>query len=89
MDELFDMILDAVCGFFGIDTGRDRGSGILRRIFKFLLRVFLVAFGVFTFLLSFLQIRKMRRRRWLSVVLLVILILALALMAWYILKHYI
>ena len=89
MDELFDMILDAVCEFFGIDTSRDHGRGILRKIFKVLLRVLMFVFGAFAVMLSFLQIRKMHRHRWLSVLLLGLLILAIALIAWGIWRRYI
>ena len=46
MDELFDMILDAICEFFGIEYRRDHGPGIFRWIFRALLRIFLLLFGI-------------------------------------------
>ena len=83
MDELFDMILDAICSFFGIEYRRDRGPGILRWIFRVLLRVFLILFGILMTLMSFLQIRRMRRHRWVSVLVLVFTLSAIAFCVWY------
>ena len=84
MDELFNMILDAVYEFFGIDISRNRGPGILRWIFRILLRIFMVLFGILTALISFLQIRRMHRHRWVSVLLFFLLLAGIVLVAWYI-----
>lgn len=83
MDDLFDMILDAICEFFGIEYRRDQGPGILRWIFRVLLRIFLLLFGILTVLMSFLQIRKMRRRRWIAVLILILTVALIAFLVWY------
>ena len=83
MDELFDMILDAICEFFGIEYRRDQGPGIFRWIFRALLRIFLLLFGIIMTMMSFMQIRRMKRRRWVSVLLLVFVLGVVAFLVWY------
>ena len=83
MDELFDMILDAICEFFGIKYRRDQGPGIFRWIFRALLRIFLLLFGIIMTMMSFMQIRRMKRRRWVSVLLLVFVLGVIAFLVWY------
>ena len=83
MDELFDMILDAICEFFGIEYRRDQGPGIFRWIVRALLRIFLLLFGIIMTMMSFMQIRRMKRRRWVSVLLLVFVLGVIAFLVWY------
>ena len=83
MDDLFDMMLDAICEFFGIEYRRDHGPGILRFIFRVLLRIFLLLFGILTMIMSFLQIRKMRRHRWIAILILILTVAVIAFLVWY------
>ena len=78
MDELWDAILDAVCDFIGIERRQGNGPGLLRWLFRLIFKIFLLLFGILAFSISFLQFRRLRRYRLVSVLLLLALVVVVA-----------
>ena len=88
MNDLFDVVIDAVCDFLGLEKRRGHEPGIFRWVLRVLWKIFLLLFGLLALILSVFRIRRRprKRRRWLLWVILWVAILAGAFLAWYFLR---
>lgn len=87
MYELFDVILDALCDFLGIENRKGEGPGILRWFFRVLFGIFMVLFSILMTILSLFRIRRPRKRLWRWIWLIVLLFVMIA-VAVFLLMHF-
>ena len=88
MGDLFDVIFDVICDFFGIEHRRDASPGVLRWLMHVLMGIFMILFGILTTILAIFRIRRMPKRRRLSWLWILLSLLVLAAAAYFLLGYF-
>ena len=88
MGDLFDVIFDVICDFFGIEHRRDASPGVLRWLMHVLMGIFMILFGILTTILAIFRIRRMPKRRRLSWLWILLSLLVLAVAVYFLLRYF-